>query len=85
MLGYTQLVWSVTRGVDRSPQGSPKLWPQLEREEVRGPTSVAVPTSMTCTVSVETVKATPVRDPLGCGGTAWAQARRPHLYRPRGG
>jgi hypothetical protein len=33
----------VTRGVASSPQGSPELWPGLEGEEVRGPTSWAVP------------------------------------------
>jgi hypothetical protein len=55
-----QLVWLLTRGVDWSPLGSPKLWPRLEGEEVRGLTSVAVPADVTVITSVDTVKALPV-------------------------
>ncbi len=50
----------VTRGIGSSPQGSLELWPWLEGEEVRGPTSLAVPVDGTGTVSVEAVKAPPV-------------------------
>ncbi len=44
-------------GVHRA---SPELWPQLEGEEVRGPTSLAVPVGGTGTTSVAPVKALPV-------------------------
>jgi hypothetical protein len=38
----------------------PELWPRLEGEEVRGPTSVAVPVDGTGTASVAPVMAPPV-------------------------
>jgi sensor domain CHASE-containing protein len=44
-------------GVHRAP---PELWPRLEGEEVRGPTSLAVPVDGTGTASVAPVKAPPV-------------------------
>ncbi len=44
-------------GLHRAP---PKLWPWLEEEEVRGLTSVALPTDMTGTTFEETVKVPPV-------------------------
>ncbi len=43
---------TITRGIGSSPQGSPELWPRLEGEEVRGPTSSAVPVDRTGTASV---------------------------------
>ena len=44
-------------GVHRAP---PELWPRLEGEEVRGPTSLAMPVDGTGTTSVAPVKAPPV-------------------------
>jgi hypothetical protein len=51
---------TVSRGIGSSPRGSPKLWPRLEGEEVRGPTSLAVPIEGTGIAYVEAVKAPPV-------------------------
>jgi hypothetical protein len=51
---------TVTRDVASSPQGSPELWPRPGGEEVKGPTSGAVPVDETGTSSVEAVKAPPV-------------------------
>jgi hypothetical protein len=51
---------TVTKGVGRCPQGSPQLWPRPGGEEVRDPTSVAVPIDGTGTASVAPVMARPV-------------------------
>ncbi len=51
---------AVSRGAGSSLQGSPKFWPQLEGEEVRGLNSRVVPVDGTGTGSVEAVKALPV-------------------------
>jgi hypothetical protein len=59
--GYTELVWLLTRIVDWSSQGSLELWPRLGGEDVRGLTSVAVPTDVMGTASVETMKVLPVQ------------------------
>ncbi len=47
-------------GVHRAP---PELWPRLGGEEVRGPTSLAVPVEGTGTASVAPEKAPPVPVP----------------------
>ncbi len=57
---YTPTGLTVSRDVASSLQGSPELWPRLGGEEVRGPTSGAVPVDETGTASVEAVKAPPV-------------------------
>jgi hypothetical protein len=44
-------------GVHRAP---PELWPRLGGEEIRGPTSVAVPVDGTGTTSVAPVMVSPV-------------------------
>jgi hypothetical protein len=51
---------TVARGIGRCPQGSSELWPLLGGEEVRGPTSVAVPIDGTGTASVAPAMAPPV-------------------------
>ncbi len=48
---------TVSRGVDSSPQGFPRALASVGGEEVRGPTSWAVPTDGMGTVFVEAVKA----------------------------
>jgi hypothetical protein len=55
LLGYHRL--RMLAGVHRAP---PELWPRLEGEEVRGPTSLAVPVGGMGTASVAPVKAPPV-------------------------
>ncbi len=60
MVEYTQLVRQspgVYPALHRAP---PELWPRLGGEEVRGPTSGAVPVDETGTTSVEAVKVPPV-------------------------
>ncbi len=57
--------WSTSNWPDghqgyRCPQGSPKLWPRLGGEEVRGPTSVAVPIDGMGIASMASVMASPV-------------------------
>jgi hypothetical protein len=61
MIQYTQLVWPSTRGVARSPQGSPKLWRWPAGGEVRGPISEAVTVDGAGTAAVETGIAPPVQ------------------------
>jgi hypothetical protein len=56
---YTQLVWLLTSGLDRSPQGSPQGLASAGRRRDQK-VSVAVPVDVTGTTSVETVKALPV-------------------------
>jgi hypothetical protein len=51
---------AISRDVGSSLQGSPKLWPQLEGEEIRGLNSRVVSVDGIGTATVEAVKALPV-------------------------
>jgi hypothetical protein len=77
-----QIGLTVSRGIDSSPQGFPRALASLGGEEVRGPTSGAVPINGMGTVSVEAVKVVPdvqnllAGKDIGSGTVAWQRHRR---------